>query len=182
MDVVLDQSIIGTFRRLIMQNLGYEFLVQTFWDKYSGLLEAVRVEEFYIISILQVIVLVSIFNIVALLFFISEKKSPQLFLLQVLGMGGKQLNRFWYKAVSLLWIVAVAGSLILSMGYRYALQNLDIFKVPGSVYHLSRFDLSFNWLEVIIIFILVLVAMLVVTWWSMHRRGRVSLITKMRQL
>jgi len=172
---------ISSFANVLQEELGYEYVSRTFWSKYSGLLQAVKIEKFYIVAILQVIVVVSIFNIMALLVFISEKKAAQIFLLQVLGMTKNRFTYFWYSTVFLFWFIASILSLCFTSLFSILLGRLDIFKVPGSVYHLSKLELSINPYDVFTVFFVVLVWMLIVTWWSLRRWKKGPLIQRMRK-
>src|SRR5690606_13320737 len=49
------------------------YLVRPFWSEYSFLIEAVKVEKFSISLILQLIVVVAVFNIIAFVIYIMEK-------------------------------------------------------------------------------------------------------------
>lgn len=169
------------FANVLQDELGYEFVSRTFWEKYSGLLQAVKIEKFYIVAILQVIVVVSIFNIMALLVFISEKKAAQIFLLQVLGMTKSRFTYFWYSTVFLFWILGCFLSLGFTTIFSHMLKTWEIFKVPGSVYHLSKLELSMNPYEIIIVFGIVLIWMFAVTWWSLRGWKQGPLIQRMRK-
>ena len=172
---------IQSFSTVLQDELGYEYVVRTFWEKYSGLLRAVKIEKFYIVAILQVIVVVSIFNIMALLLFISEKKASQIFLLQVLGMTKDRFTYFWYSTVSLFWLIASILSLGFTFVFSLLLEKWDLFQLPGSVYHLSKLELSLNLYEVLGVFSVVLIWMYIVTWWSMKRWKNDPLIQRMRK-
>lgn len=175
------RSDIQGFANVLQDELGYEFVSRTFWEKYAGLLQAVKIEKFYIVAILQVIVVVSIFNIMALLVFISEKKAAQIFLLQVLGMTKSRFTFFWYCTVFCFWLLGCLLSLGFTLMFSQMLEKWEIFKVPGSVYHLSKLELSMNPYEVIIVFAVVLLWMFAVTWWSLRRWKQGPLIQRMRK-
>jgi hypothetical protein len=49
--------------------------VRPFWSEYSYFIEAVKIEKLSITLILQLIVVVAVFNIIAFVIYIMEKKS-----------------------------------------------------------------------------------------------------------
>ncbi len=171
-----NKHVIKNFVLALGNDLGFEFIVRPYWSRYTALLEAVKVEKFYIVAILQVIVIVSIFNIMAILLFIGEKKAGQIFLLRVLGMTNRAFARFWYQVIFLFWIGAVGISYLFITVFSKMLSSWKLFQLPGSVYHLSHLQLSLNFTEVIIIVFIVLIWMFVVTWLTLKRWNKHTLI------
>ena len=172
---------IETFISQLQEKVGFEFIVHPFWRKYKGLLEAVRVEKFYIVTILQVIVVVSIFNIMAILLFLGEQKAAQIFLLKVLGMTHKGFDKFWYGVMSLFWVGGVLLSFLFTYIFALLLENWQLFKLPGSVYHLNKLELRVNPEEVLIIIFVVLVWMFIVTKFTLSRWKKKSLIQSLNK-
>ena len=80
------------------------FEINLYWEEYQTLLKAVEVEKFSIGIILQVIVVVALFNLVAFIIFISERKSQELFLLRALGGNFKLFRNFWLWSSSFRFI------------------------------------------------------------------------------
>ena len=64
---------------LIREKLGYEFAVRPFWSEFSSLIEAVKVEKLIIGLILQLVVVISIFNVLAFVIYLNEKKIKEIF-------------------------------------------------------------------------------------------------------
>lgn len=172
---------IENFVLQLQERLGFEYMVRPYWSKYKGLFKAVRVEKFYIVTILQVIVIVSIFNIMAILLFIGEQKAAQIFLLRVLGMTHKGFDKFWYGVMLTFWLGGVLLSFLFTYIFSLLLENWDLFKLPGSVYHLNRLELSVNPLEVLVIISVVLLWMFIVTKLTLHRWKKRSLIRSLNK-
>jgi ABC-type lipoprotein release transport system permease subunit len=123
------------------------FRVRPFWDEYSFLIEAVKVEKFSISLILQLIVLVAVFNIIAFVIFVMEKKAQDFFFLRAVGLSLKNLMGFWLKSILILWAVSCVGAWALSHAFNWSLQNLPIFKVPGQIYVLSELSIRLDLLD-----------------------------------
>ncbi len=131
------------------QAMDFDFYIKPFWSEYSFLLEAVKVEKFSISLILQIIVIVAVFNIVAFIIYTLEKKSQEFFLLRAVGLGEKKLVLVWSLLIFCLWISSCAGGYILTIIFDLALRGLSVFKVPGEIYVLSSLKLSLEWIDYI---------------------------------
>jgi ABC-type lipoprotein release transport system permease subunit len=130
----------------LKKTLSSEFLVKPFWDEYDFLIEAVKVEKFSISLILQLIVLVAIFNIVAFVIYIMEKKAQDFFFLRAVGLSLKDISRFWFFSVLLIWGISCFGAHLLSNLFNWCLQNLSILKIPGEIYVLSSLSIDLDFL------------------------------------
>ncbi len=121
-----------------------EYRVRPFWDEYSFLIEAVKVEKFSISLILQLIVVVAVFNIIAFVIFVMEKKAQDFFFLRAVGLSLKDIMSFWLKSILILWAFSCVGAWILSHVFNWSLQNLPFFKVPGQIYVLSELSIRLD--------------------------------------
>jgi len=121
--------------------LGYPFVTRTFWSEFSGLIEAVEIEKISLSIILQLVVFISIFNIIAFILYINEKKAPDFFLFCALGTTKKQLVYFWSQLISLIWVLSCVVSILMLVFFNYGLQNFPIFKIPGEIYVLQSLKL-----------------------------------------
>ncbi len=131
----------------LRMSLSGEYRVRPFWDEYSFLIEAVKVEKFSISLILQLIVLVAVFNIIAFVIFVMEKKAQDFFFLRAVGLSLKELMMFWLKSILILWAASCAGAWVLSHVFNWSLQNLPMFKVPGQIYVLSELSIRLDLLD-----------------------------------
>jgi ABC-type lipoprotein release transport system permease subunit len=121
-----------------------DYRVRPFWDEYSFLIEAVKVEKFSISLILQLIVLVAVFNIIAFVIFVMEKKAQDFFFLRAVGLSLKDIMSFWLKSILMLWAASCLGAWGLSHVFNWSLQNLPYFKVPGQIYVLSELSIKLD--------------------------------------
>lgn len=155
--------------------------VKPFWSEYNSLLEAIKVEKFSITMILQLIVIISVFNIIAFILFVIEKQSQSFFLLNALGLSKKLLMNFWAKLLLLIWFI----SCLISIGFTYIfdllLQNLDIFKLPGDVYVLSKLSLDLDANDFLIVFGIAAIWILIIGFVSWYKLKRRSLLSGLRQ-
>lgn len=155
--------------------------IKPFWSEYNSLLEAIKVEKFSITMILQLIVIISVFNIIAFILFVFERQSQSFFLLNALGLGKRLLMNFWTKLLLLIWFI----SCLISIGFTYIfdllLRNLDIFKLPGDVYVLSKLSLDLDGVDFLIVFGIAAVWILIIGFVSWYKLKRRSLLSGLRQ-
>lgn len=124
-----------------------DYRVRPFWDEYAFLIEAVKVEKFSISLILQLIVIVAVFNIIAFVIFIMEKKAQDFFFLRAVGLSLRDIMSFWFKSILILWAFSCVGAWLLSHVFNWSLQNLPIFQVPGEIYVLSELSIRLDTLD-----------------------------------
>jgi ABC-type lipoprotein release transport system permease subunit len=131
-------------QELLRRELDTGFLVRPFWNEYDFLIEAVKVEKFSISLVLQLIVVVAIFNIVAFVIYIMEKKSQEFFFLRAVGLSLNALTRFWFTSVLIIWAVSCAGAYAGSLAFNWALKHVSFLQIPGEIYVLSSLDIKLD--------------------------------------
>jgi ABC-type lipoprotein release transport system permease subunit len=131
-------------RQQLKKILQMDFMVKPFWSEYSFLIEAVQVEKLSISIILQLIVVIAVFNIMAFVIYIMEKKSRDFFFLRAVGVALKDLMIFWFISILVLWAVACVGAYFLSIVFNWALQNLPFLQIPGEIYVLSSLQIRLD--------------------------------------
>lgn len=165
----------------LRDSLGYKYSVQAFWNEFSTLLSAVKHEKFMIGMILQLIVVISIFNIVAFIIFVNEKRSRELFLFKALGLSQSKMSSAWYKFVFLLWLSSCAVSIGLVYLFGIGLEHLSIFQLPGDVYKLGTLKISLEFTDYLLVFASALVWLLLLSWFSMRRLRKKSVLYGLRK-
>lgn len=165
----------------LKNNLGEDFVVVPFWNEYRTLIDAVEVEKNSITSILQIIVIVAIFNVLAFVIFIFEKKSQDFFLLRAMGLSLKQLNHFWLTLMGFIWMCSSAVAIGLTYFFNFALSDLNILNIPGEIYVLSKLSLvldSMDYFVVLFISFLWIMIIGILLLWKMKQK---SLLSGLRQ-
>ncbi len=171
-DISLDH--IRDVQTELQHELPKNFTVRPFWYEFSSLLQAVKVEKFSIGMILQLIVIVAVFNIAAFVIYLSEKKAREIFLVRALGVSLNQIWKFWLIMIILVWGFSCAGAYFLSQVFNWGLANLSILQVPGEVYVLSQLSLSISLSEYITVYTLSLAWVLLALafgYWRLRRRS-----------
>jgi ABC-type lipoprotein release transport system permease subunit len=165
----------------LRESLGYKYSVQAFWNEFSTLLSAVKHEKFMIGMILQLIVVISIFNIVAFIIFVNEKRSRELFLFKALGLSQAKMSSAWYKFVFLIWLSSCLVSIGLVYIFGIGLEHLSIFQLPGDVYKLGTLKISLEFSDYLLVFTSALVWLLLLSWFSMRRLRLKSVLYGLRK-
>ncbi len=137
-------SSIEVAQHRIGQELTSDFIVRPFWHEYDFLIQAVKVEKLSISLILQLIVLVAIFNIISFVIYIMERKSQEFFFLRAVGLSLSALNRFWFISVLLIWSVSCVGAYLATILFNWCLENVSFLQIPGEIYVLSALRLRLD--------------------------------------
>jgi ABC-type lipoprotein release transport system permease subunit len=124
--------------------LDSKFIVRPFWNEYHFLIEAVKVEKFSISLILQLIVVVAVFNIIAFVIYIMEKKAQDFFFLRAVGLSLSSLTSFWFWSVLIIWSISCIGAHLLSLIFNWGLQNISFLQIPGEIYVLSSLHIRLD--------------------------------------
>lgn len=150
-----------------------DFLVRPFWNEYDFLIEAVKVEKFSISLILQLIVVVAIFNIIAFVIYIMEKKAQDFFFLRAVGLSLTALTRFWFFSVLGIWFLSCIGAYFSTILFNWGLQHIPFLQIPGEIYVLSSLQVRLDFMAYVTVYGVSLVWILlsaVVGYWRMKRK------------
>lgn len=166
--------------KALQQDLN-EYRVVPFWKEFQTLIDAVEVEKLSISLVLQLIVVVAIFNVIAFIIFISEKKSQEFFLLRALGLNLKAIIKFWIITVMGIWFSSCIISIGMAKLFNYLLMHLSLFKLPGEIYVLSNLKLDLELQDYLIVFGTSLLWILLITFIGLLRLRKKTLIYGLRQ-
>jgi ABC-type lipoprotein release transport system permease subunit len=166
---------------LLREKLGHSFYFKPYWKDFSSLLEAVKVEKFMISLILQLVVVISVFNILAMIIFINEKKSKELFLFKALGVSQKAMSRLWLELVLVMWGAACLLSFLFIEFFKLLLAKLWLFELPAEIYFMPRLQLYLSWKDYTFVFLLALVWIFIITYLLLRKLMKKSLLEGLRQ-
>lgn len=145
------------------KTLSSEFVIKPYWSEFSSMLEAVKVEKLSITIVLQLIVIVSIFNIIAFILYLNERRVKEIFLLRALGFSQKKMTLMWTKLIFVIWFLACALSIAMTHIFEWMLKNLKFLKLPPQIYILENFGLDLSFKSYMIVFSLALIWLFLVT-------------------
>lgn len=172
---------IKTATKKLNQLLPADFSVKAYWSEFSTLLEAVKVEKLSISFVLQLIVVISIFNVMAFVIYLNEKRTREIFLLKALGIDQKTLSKAWLKIVFFVWLLSCIVSLILTFIFDQLLKHLPIFKLPGDIYVLSDLSLDLQYSVVGLVFLLALIWVMIISFITFGRFKKNSVAQNLRK-
>lgn len=176
-----ESDVIQDFATQLRFFLGPSFSVRPYWSEFSYLLEAVKTEKFWIGMILQIVVVISIFNVLAFIIFINEKKSREIFLLKALGLSQASLRSVWYTAMVLFWAIASILSIFFVKFFNWLLNHLAFFQLPGDVYHLGRLELLLRTTDYALVFALALFWLLLLSWLGLRKVRKQEVLFGLRR-
>jgi ABC-type lipoprotein release transport system permease subunit len=158
-----------------------EFYLRPYWKDFSSLIEAVKVEKVMISIILQLVVVISIFNVLAFIIFMNEKKAKELFLFKALGLSQRELSRIWYQLVLACWATSCVISLVFVFIFKLLLRYFSVFNLPAEIYHMPRLELYLTYQEYFFVFLMALVWINLITYILLRRMRKKGLLEGLRQ-
>lgn len=167
--------------RELIKQVGENFKTRLYGGEYQSLLQAVELEKVSITIILQIIVLVAVFNIAAFITFISEKRAKDFFLLRALGIPFKKICFYWASFIGLIWVVSCLIACGLTWIFDFLLTNLSLFKLPGNIYVLSELKIVLSVNEYIGVYIAAAGWVFLVAAVALFRMSRKSLLGGLRE-
>ncbi len=147
-----DFNKVDQFADDLQEEMPSGFVARAFWKDFSALFEAVKIEKFSITLILQVIVVVSIFNVLAFVIFLWERKAAEIFLFRALGSSLKSLEMVFAGMVTMLWASSCLLAFVWLFLFNLGLKYLPFLKIPGEIYHMERLSIHASIWHYVIIF------------------------------
>lgn len=160
-------------QNILRRQMEPEYIVKPFWSEYNFLIEAVKVEKVSISLILQLIVVVAVFNILAFVIYIMEKKSQDFFFLRAVGLSLKSLMRFWLVSIMIIWLISCLGAHLLSRIFDWGLHNLSFLQIPGEIYVLSALSIRLDMVAYLTVYFVALLWILLaasIGYWRLKQR------------
>ncbi len=176
-----DTNYIQSFLPVLRNEFGDDYILKPFWREFGSLIEAVQTEKIMIGLILQIIVFISIFNFLAFILYVNERRARDFFLLSALGMARTDLVKIWYMATALLWFLAVIISLIFVQFMRVLILKLSLSILPADVYFLQSFDFRINVKEYFLVYVLSFLWVMSMSFFVIRKVKKKPLLEGLRQ-
>ncbi len=161
--------------------LGRPWILKPSWQEFSGLLEAVEIEKTSIAIVLQVIVLIAVFNVAAFLITLQTRKTREFFLLNALGMPRKRFFTFASSVLLVLWFMSCGCAYLFVKFFNYLLLNASWLQVPGDVYVLTKLEVLLQLSDYLFVFGCALLWMIILGGFALKKMQRTSLLSGLRQ-
>lgn len=162
-------------------SIGRSYIVKPYWKDFTTLITAVKEEKFFISIILQIIVIISIFNVLAFVVFLNEKRSRELFLFKALGMSQKKVRQGWLYLMSIIWIASCLLALVFVQFFNWALVNLPYFRLPGDVYTLGNLSINLDLFDYSLVFFISYFWLFLISWFALLVMSRKSVLAGLRK-
>lgn len=166
---------------VVEYELGDDFYAKPFWSDFSFLLRAVSTEKYMIGIILQLVVVISIFNVLAFVIFINERRSRELFLFQALGMSQKRVFNNMMILILMAWILSCMLSIGFVEFFDFALREFPLFQLPGKIYTLGKISINLDLKDYFIVFALAFFWIFLMTYFGLSRIRKQSILTGLRR-
>jgi ABC-type lipoprotein release transport system permease subunit len=161
--------------------MGNPWVLKPAWQEFSGLLEAVEVEKTSIAIVLQLIVLVAVFNVAAFLVTLQARKVREFFLLRAFGLPRGRFFAFASTLLVGMWALSCAGALLLVSLFNWLLAHASWLQVPGDIYVLSRLQVLLSLKDYVWVFGLALLWMMILGAFAARKIRRQPLLAGLRQ-
>lgn len=165
----------------LREEIDSPWIIKTSWQEFSGILEAVAVEKKSIAIVLQLIVLVAVFNIAAFLIALRIRKAQEYFLLRAVGLPKSRFYKFGAVLLLVLWILSCVGAWLLIQLFNWLLANVSWLQVPGDVYLLTRLQVLLDTEDYVLVFGPALLWVMLLGWATARKLSQQSLLTGLRQ-
>jgi ABC-type lipoprotein release transport system permease subunit len=165
----------------LSQTMGDEFSFEPFWSEFEVLLDAVQIEKYSISLILQLIVVVAVFNIIAFIFYISETKAQDFVMLRSLGLSLFSFQKFWFLLLLVIWSISCSMAILLKIIFAYLITNIPYLKIPGEIYVLSQLDIILDNTDYLYVFGISLIWVVLIGFVTMRRVKNKSIVAGLRQ-
>ena len=165
----------------ILLSIDEDIFAIPYYHDYATLIEAVEIEKFSILIVLQVIVVVSLFNLLSFLIFFREKKISELFTLNALGVSPRKIRNLWYRISLAIWGGAIVITLVLVQLFSLILEIISENLMPKNIYHLGKINLYLSQDSYLLVFFIGLGWIFLMTFLLTRKFKSDSLLKGLRQ-
>jgi lipoprotein-releasing system permease protein len=161
---------IDSLTQVIRKELRYPYYARTIYEIFRNIFSWIELQKKPIPIVLGLIIIVAVFNIISALLMLVLEKTNAVGILKSLGAKALSIIKiFFYQGIYLSTIGIIAGN-ILAWFLMFLQLELDIIKVPSSVYFVTRVPIELS-LDVfllvsIITFILALLAAVIPSYFA----------------
>ena len=161
---------IDSIAQVIRKELRYPYYARTIYEIYRNIFSWIELQKKPIPIVLGLIIIVAVFNIISALLMLVLEKTNAVGILKSLGAKGSSIIKiFFYQGIYLSAIGIIAGN-ILAWFLMFLQLELDIIKVPSSVYFVTRVPIELSadifLLVSIVTFILALLAAVIPSYFA----------------
>lgn len=161
---------IDSIAQVIRKELRYPYYARTIYEIYRNIFSWIELQKKPIPIVLGLIIIVAVFNIISALLMLVLEKTNAVGILKSLGARGSSIIKiFFYQGIYLSAIGIISGNM-LAWFLMFLQLELDIIKVPSSVYFVTRVPIELSvdvfLLVSIVTFILALLAAVIPSYFA----------------
>ncbi len=135
---------IDSIAQVIRKELRYPYYARTIYEIYRNIFSWIELQKKPIPIVLGLIIIVAVFNIISALLMLVLEKTNAVGIIKSLGAKGSSIIKiFFYQGIYLSAIGIISGN-ILAWFLMFLQLELDIIKVPSSVYFVTRVPIELS--------------------------------------
>jgi lipoprotein-releasing system permease protein len=139
----------------IGDDLGDDFVVETWYDQHSDLYGAMKIEKWGSLVLLSLIIVVAGFNIVSTLIMLVMQKTPEIGILKSLGASSRMISRIFIRQGLIIGGIGIILGCIIGYSICFLQIHYRIVKLPGDIFFLDAIPVELKGID---FFAIVLVA------------------------
>ncbi len=139
------------YKKHIMSYLGLKASVFDWQEWNRNLFAALKMEKLGLFVVLTLMIIVSLFTIIAAMTMLVSEKKMDIAILRSLGVSSKSILKIFFFCGVILSSIGVVMGLILGSSLCVFLSHYPIIKLPSEVYPVEYMPVSLRFLDVIII-------------------------------
>ncbi|MDP2365649.1 MAG: FtsX-like permease family protein, partial [Ignavibacteria bacterium] len=171
---------IDSLAHVLRKGLRYPYYARTIFEIHRNIFTWIELQKKPIPIVLGLIIIVAVFNIISALLMLVLEKTNAVGILQSLGAKGSAIIKiFFYQGIYLSAIGIFAGN-ILAWFLMFLQLELDIIKVPSSVYFVTRVPIEMSMDVFIVISIITFILSILAAVIPSYFASRINPVTALR--
>lgn len=146
------------FRYQLLSSLGLNINIFDWQEWNKNLFAALKMEKIGLFIVLSLMIVVSLFTIIAAMIMLVSEKKMDIAILRALGVTSKSILKVFFFCGLILSFIGVSIGLILGSSLSFFLSHYPIIKLPSEVYPVEYMPVK---LKVLDIFVISVVAILI---------------------
>lgn len=139
------------FKKGILSYLGFDTNVFDWQEWNRNLFAALKMEKLGLFVVLTLMVIVSLFTIIAAMTMLVSEKKMDIAILRALGVSSKSILKIFFFCGLILSLIGVIAGLILGSSLCILLSHYPIIKLPSEVYPVEYMPVKLKILDIFII-------------------------------
>jgi ABC-type lipoprotein release transport system permease subunit len=131
--------------------------VESWKDFNYSIFESIKLDKLVLSFILSILILVSCFNLVSLLFLYIKELENELTILHVLGLCKKRIINIFFTKALIVSIASFLFGIVLWFFTMFLINTYGIINIPEDIYLISKIPFSFSFVDVLKTFFITII-------------------------